>query len=325
MKVLITGGFGMVGRCIKDFQSKAHQFFKGETLDFYYLSSRECDLRDRDAVLKFFALHNFEGLIHLAANVGGLYKNMNQGIEMFSDNVKINENVLEGAHLSGIQRAVFVLSSCIYPAQPSRFPMDETMIHESAPHPSNEGYAYAKRMLELQCRQYSKKHGREYICAIPVNLYGPYDNFKVGDSHMIPGLMERFHRGKKLNQREKYMAYGTGKPLRQFLYARDFAEILCRLLLTEECKAGMKSGNIICCNDEYTVQEVVEKLGEAMGIPREDILFDASRSDGCMKKTVSNDKFRALFPDFEFTDFSTGLKETYEWFQKAEAEGTARI
>ena len=299
MKILVTGGTGMVGNCIRD-------IIKEGKHTFTFLSSKECDLTNIYETNSYFKKGNFDYVIHLAANVGGLYKNMNEGIKMFSDNIKINENVLEACKNHSVNRGIFVLSSCIYTHNPSKFPMDESMIHEGPPHPSNEGYAYAKRMLELQCRQYNKKFNKEYICLIPVNLYGPYDNFRTGEAHVIPDLMARFHTDKMINKDS--VVFGTGKPLRQFLFAKDFAKLILKVLLD-----GSNNEPIICCNDEVTINELVDILSDTIGI--EKYSFDSEMSDGCMRKTVSNKKLKEKYPDFKFTSLKDGLKETYNWFQ----------
>ena len=306
-KILVTGGYGMMGRTMYHITKNIVEY------DFVFLSRDECDLRNRLDVIKYFQKNKFDYVVHFAAAVGGLYKNLDSNISMFSDNIKINENVLEACHKNGIKRGIFCLSSCIYPALPSKFPMDENMIHESPPHPSNEGYAYAKRMLELQTRQYNKMYGYQYICVIPVNLYGFYDNFNFKDSHMIPGLMHRFF----LNSLhgEKYYAYGTGKPMRQFLYTFDFAKIIMKILFDTNEERISKISSIICCdNNEYTIKDIVFKLANVMDIKKELINWDSSKSDGCMKKTVTNKKLLELYPDIKFTSFEEGLKNTYNWF-----------
>ena len=243
---------------------------------------------------------------------------MDKNVEMFNNNILINQNVLEAAHKYGIQRGIFCLSSCIYPPKPSKFPMDETMIHEGPPHPSNEGYAYSKRMLEVQCRNYNKAYGREYICVVPVNLYGPHDNFSLTDGHLIPMIMHRWKKthwtkNSKTGSRKKIVrAYGTGTPLRQFLFAPDFAKIICDVLTGEKYK---NTKPLICCNDnELTIKEVVETIADTMNIQRDWIRWDREKSDGCMKKTVSNEKFKSIYPDFKFTNLKDGLKYTYKWF-----------
>ena len=308
MNIVVTGGSGMVGKNIKDVVDESN-----DVNIYHFLSSKDVDLTNRTDVLNFFKDKKYDYIIHLAANVGGLYKNINENIEMFTSNIKINENVLEACHLYGIKRGVFCLSSCIYPAKPSKFPMDETMIHESPPHPSNEGYAYAKRMLEIQCKHYNETYGYKYYCLIPVNLYGKYDYFNLKNGHFIPMIMHRFYLSRNY---DVLTAYGTGKPLRQFLYAKDFAIIILGILL--ECK-DTPAEPIICCNDdEFTIEEVVYKLLYIMNLPIKKLKWLTEYSDGCMKKTVSNKKLMSICPElkYDFTSFDYGLRETYEWFKK---------
>ena len=311
MKIVVTGGTGMVGCSILNILMSDDEIMaKWEEHKFIYLSSKDLDLTDREKTLEYFKDTKPDYIIHLAANVGGLYKNQENNIKMFSDNIKINENVLEGCRLNKVMRGIFVLSSCIYPIDPSKFPMDESMVHESPPHYSNEGYAYAKRMLELQCRQHNKL-GYEFICLTPVNLYGPYDNYKIKDAHLIPALMHRFHLHSQVGK--SLLAYGTGRPERQFLYSMDFAKIILLILGNKD----IKSGNIICCTDEeYKIVDVVDKLATAMKLNKEDIHWDATKSDGCMKKTVSNEKLKKIIKDYNFVPLDEGLKETYDWFIK---------
>jgi len=314
MKVCITGGTGMVGQCIKDVIKTYPKH------EFIFLSRKsnnihQVDLRNNKAVMDYFRYKDYDYIIHLAANVGGLYKNMEKNVEMFNDNMKINQNVLEACHKNNINRGIFCLSSCVYPANPSKFPMDETMIHESPPHPSNEGYAYSKRMLEMQCRHYNKAYGREYICVTPVNLYGPYDNFSLTNGHFIPMLMNRFYKElqwRHHNPDSKFTAYGTGTPLRQFLFTPDFAKIICEILFGEKYKS---TESIICCNDnEYTIKHIVNSIAKVMEIGQANIEWDTTKSDGCMKKTVTNKKFRNIYPNFKFTHINDGLEYTYAWF-----------
>ncbi len=312
MKILVTGGYGMMGRTIHSLIQNTNK-----KDNFIFLSRKECDLTKRNEVLAYFRKYKFDYVIHLAAAVGGLYKNLDSNINMFSDNIKINENILEACHLNGIKRGIFCLSSCIYPKNPSKFPMDESMVHESPPHPSNEGYAYAKRMLELQTRQYNKTYGYQYICVIPVNLYGPYDNFNLKDSHMIPGLMHRFYLTSLTG--EKYEAYGTGKPCRQFLYSFDFAKIILTILFDKDATRLQNTEPIICCGDknkpkEYTIKDIVGILADVMDINKELIYWNTNKSDGCMKKTVTNEKLIKMYPDISFTSLEDGLQETYSWF-----------
>tara|TARA_Y100001970_G_C14226139_1_gene855805 strand:- start:1179 stop:2144 length:966 start_codon:yes stop_codon:yes gene_type:complete len=314
MKIVVTGGNGMVGSCIKDvIKYYEPEFGKHE---FVFLNrslndSLSVDLTRLIEVEDFFSKNDFDAIIHLAADVGGLYKNLHQNVEMFHNNIMINENVLSACYKNNIHKGIFILSSCIYPCEPSKFPMDETMIHESPPHYSNEGYAYSKRMMHLQCKNYNKNYNTDYTCLVPVNLYGPYDNFHPENSHFIPNIMDRFFNNIKNN--EICSAYGSGKPLRQFLYAPDFAYIIIKLIFVD-----IRPNNtlIICNDEEYSIREIVKTLSKIMEINFSDVQWDTSKSDGCFKKSVDNSLFKSLFPEYKFTNFSEGIIKTYAWYKE---------
>ena len=309
VKVIVTGGDGMMGQTIKKLTNDSI------THHYKFINRKILDLTHRNRVLNYFKYYSSKGythIIHLAANVGGLYKNMNGNIEMFNGNILMNMNVLTMCNKYNINRGIFCLSSCIYPNNPSKFPMDETMIHESPPHISNEGYAYAKRMLEKQCQHYNKSYNREYICLVPVNLYGKHDYFSLKNGHFIPMLMHRFHRDLLLER--KHFAYGTGNPLRQFLYVDDFAKIILEVLLGNKYNITTP---LICCTDyEYSIRDIVNLLAYHMDIDIHNINWDTSKSDGCMRKTVTNAKLKSFYPDFKFTDVDEGIWETYKWFKE---------
>jgi GDP-L-fucose synthase len=143
-----------------------------------------------------------------------------------------------------------------------------------------------------------------------VNLYGPHDNFSIKNGHVIPAIMNRFH-GEKSKKDGKFTPYGTGQAYRQFLFAKDFAKIMCDVLLDKKYN---NTEPLICCNDETTIKEMVGSLADAMDISRDKLEWDINKSDGCMKKTVDNSKLCKYYPDFKFTSLQDGLKETYKWF-----------
>ena len=310
MKIIVTGGSGLVGENLKliipNYKEHTFTFINRSKNDEYTI-----DLTNNSQVIDFFEKNQFDYIIHLAANVGGLYKNLKNNIKIFRDNIRINENVLEACHKNNIQRGIFCLSSCIFPQNPSKFPMDETMICESEPHPSNNGYANAKRMMYFQCDNYNRIHNREYICVIPVNLYGPFDNFNTNDGHIIPAIIHRFHLNKINN--EKYICYGSGKPFRQFLYVKDFVIIICKILFNE-CNYNSIKPIIICSDYEDTIYNTILEISTTMNIDKNKLIWDKSKSDGCMKKTVSNNIFKEYFKDYKFTSLRDGLEETYNWF-----------
>jgi len=306
MKILVTGSNGMIGTTIKKYSVKYPNH------KFIFLTRKECDLTNQKQVDKFFKNNRIDLIIHLAANVGGLYKNLRNNAKILSDNIKINTNVIDSCNKYNIKKGIFILSSCIFPINLNKFPMDEDDLHKGPPHYSNEGYSYAKRLMEIQCRMYNNDFNRNYICLTPVNLYGPYDNFNLDDSHVIPGLMHRFYL-EKIIKDSKYIVFGSGKPLRQFLFSNDFVNIILKLLFDHN---GSQK-HFICCNDfEITIKEMVFILCKVMNISVDRIIFDDNKSDGCYRKTVSNSKFNKIFPKFKYTKLNVGLKKTYDWFKK---------
>ena len=313
MNILVTGGTGMVGSCIQDCVQQNPEF---QDNTYHYLSSRECDLRDYHKTLEFFKNNLFDVVIHLVANVGDLFKNMKYNYTMLQDNLTINTNVVKCCVQTGIKKGVFILSSCIFPENPSYYPMTENMLHSSQPHSSNEGYNIAKRVLEVQCRLSNKDNNTQFVCLTPVNLYGPHDNFDPKNSHVISGLMQRFYKEKNTNDR-LYIAYGTGKPLRQFLYAPDFAKIILTVLTKLKQNNMPLEHHMICCTDEvFTLTKTVYLLCKVMNIDKKKVLFDTSWSDGCMRKTVSNLKLKIVFPNLSFTSLEEGLHNSYGWYIK---------
>lgn len=298
-KILVAGGSGMVGTAIKNI-SKEYDH------EFIFLSSKDCDLRDRNSTLELFSRIKPDYVICLSAIVGGLFANMRDKVEFLRDNLRMNENVLEACHLNNIQRGIFCLSTCIFPAEPSKFPMTIEDLHSAPPHESNFSYAMAKRMLEVECRNYNTQYGREYICVVPCNLYGENDNYNLEDSHIIPAIIHKTYLAKQNNT--SLTVLGTGKPLRQFLYAGDFAEIIMFLLFNYK-----HTKPVICASDELSIKQVVEEIVLAMDFQGE-IMFDTSRSDGIYKKTVCVKHLLEIMPDLKFTPFREGISKAVQWF-----------
>jgi GDP-L-fucose synthase len=315
--VLVTGGFGLVGSAI---QSVCGADLKYK---FTFMSSSQCDLTDYDATLKYFQRVMPDAVIHLAAAVGGLFKNMRCKVEMFEKNMRINMNVLRASHAVGVSKVVSCLSTCIFPDEKTKHgPIDETMLHAGAPHSSNDAYAYAKRMLEVQSRCYREQHGRNYVCVIPTNIYGPSDNFNLDDAHVIPALIHKCYLAKQ--QGLPLVVAGSGTPLRQFIYSRDLALLLIWTLehydaTHEDAEKVEGAGTLIISvdpEDEISIAEVVQHIAHAFDFDN-DILYDASQPDGQFKKTADNTKFKNLYgykPPMTMTPIKWGIKETVQWF-----------
>lgn len=306
-RILVTGGSGLVGKAIQQYIININTSDK-----WMFLSSKEADLRNREETIKVFQKYQPTHVIHLAAMVGGLYKNETQKVQMFTDNVRINENVLEASNLLNINRGVFTLSNCLFPSNinESDYPIDETMIHNGPVHESYEGYAYAKRMMEVQCRNYNKYYNRKYVCILPVNIYGENDNFNLDDSHLIPALIHKCYLAKQNNT--DFNVFGSGKPMRQFLYSTDLANIIYRLITDDN-----ETDSLLCLSEEteYSVKELAELIAKKYNFKGK-INYDTSKSDGQLRKPVTNLRMRqnTLFKDYNGTSLEKGLNNTIEWF-----------
>lgn len=306
--ILVTGGSGMVGQYLKKITEN------DLTNKWIFLSSRDGNLSSLEDVRKIFEQYSPKYVIHLAANVGGLYKHLNERVEMFRSNLLMNQYVVDCCHEYGVQKAIFCLSTCVFPANPPTFPMTEEMIHQGEPHPSNASYAYTKRMLKQACDNYNWQYNRQYICVCPVNLYGMWDNFNLQDSHVIPGIIHKMYLnqlGQSPNQSGKIVLPGSGKAYRQFLYAEDFARLIHITLFEYEEKEM-----IICApDDEIQILDLVQKTKD-IGKFDINIEYDSSKSDGIIKKTASNSYLKQVFPDFCFTSLESGLSTTIQWFKE---------
>jgi len=324
--VLVTGGSGLVGSALRHICGAELKY------RFIFASSRDCDLTDYEATLRYFRTIAPAAVIHLAAAVGGLFKNMRCKVDMFETNVRINMNVLRVCHQLGIAKVVSCLSTCIFPDDKTNtHQINEAMLHAGPPHSSNDAYAYAKRMLEVQSRCYREQYGRNFVCVIPTNIYGPHDNFHLDDAHVIPALIHKCYLAKQ--QGVPLVVAGSGAPLRQFIHSRDLAHLLIWTLehydatsddLSDIAVAGAVAGDVagagtliisVDPGDEISIAQVVQHIADAIGFDN-DIVYDTAKADGQLKKTADNSKFKRLYGDtkFTFTPIRQGLRETVQWF-----------
>lgn len=302
--VLVTGGTGLVGKAVEAVAKDLSESNK----NYVFLSSKDGDLRDYAACKEIFDKHQPTHVLHLAAMVGGLFKNMTYPVQFWTDNVRINDNVMRCSHEAKVEKLVSCLSTCIFPDKTS-YPIDETMIHNGAPHQSNEAYAYAKRMIDVCNRAYNQQYGCKFTSVIPTNIYGPHDNFHLKDSHVIPGLMHRCYLAKQSG--EPFSCWGSGKPLRQFIYSIDLAKLMVWTLFNYDDIEPL----ILSVDEasEISIKDVVNYVVKAMDFKGE-VAWDTSKADGQYKKTASNAKLRRLLPDFQFTSMEEGLANTVKWF-----------
>jgi GDP-L-fucose synthase len=302
MKLLITGGSGLIGSAIQ----KIHKSYNYE---FIFLSSKDCNLEDFKETDILFNNIKPDYVIHLAACVGGLFKNLKYKVDMLEKNVMINNNVLKCSHKYNVKKVISCLSTCIFPDKTS-YPINENMLHNGPPHNSNNAYAYAKRLLEIQSIAYQEQYNKNFICVIPTNIYGPNDNFSLEDGHCIPSLIHRCYIAKR--EGTPFKVLGTGKPLRQFIYSEDLAILILWVLE----KYNKRDSIILSVNkeDEVSINDIVKQI--SISYDYDNIKYDKSYSDGQYKKTADNNKLRKIYGKLKFTKIDEGIKNTVDWFIK---------
>ena len=302
---LVTGGTGLVGSAIKKV-SEINKEYK-----FIFLSSKDCNLEDYNKTFNMFKEHKPKYVIHLAAKVGGLFKNMNHKVEMFESNMMINMNVLKCCYKFNVKKCISCLSTCIFPDKTS-YPINESMLHNGAPHSSNDAYAYAKRMIEVLSESYNQQYKTNFSCIIPTNIYGPHDNYHLEDAHVVPALIHKAYIAKQNNDSLKVR--GSGTPLRQFIYSEDLAKLILWYLLETESKDTIILS--VGEEDEVSIGNVASIISKENNI---DIEFQKEYSDGQFKKTADNRKLIKMYKettgeDFKFTPIDIGLKKSIKWF-----------
>ena len=299
--ILVTGGSGLVGNAIKTVSVNYNY-------KFIFLSSADCDLTSYSNTLYTFSSYNPDYVIHLAAGVGGLFKNMAYKVDMYEKNIIINMNVLKVCHEIKVKKLVSCLSTCIFPDK-TTYPINETMLHDGPPHTSNDAYAYAKRMLEVQSKAYQEQYGDNFICVIPTNIYGPHDNFHLQDSHVIPGLIHKCYLAKQKN--EPFVIAGSGTPLRQFIYSEDLAILILWTLENYNEKEPIILS--VPESQEKSINYVATRIAKEFNYEN-NMEFDTDKPDGQYKKTADNSKLMNHIKSFNFIPIEEGIAKTVDWF-----------
>lgn len=282
-RIYIAGHRGMVGSAIKQSLEKR----KGLTI--ITRSHGELDVIDQHAVNKFFTTERPDQVYLAAARVGGIHANNTLPANFIYENLMIEANVINAAWRTGVQRLLFLGSSCIYPRLAPQ-PMTEATLLTGALEPTNEPYAIAKIAGIKLCETYNRQHGTDFRSVMPTNLYGPGDNYHPENSHVIPGLIRRFHEA-KLQKSESICVWGTGTPKREFLYTDDMAAACTYIMAFDksnytEQTAPMQSHINIGTGDEVTIRELAESIAQVVGFNGQ-IEFDPHKPDGPPRKLLN--------------------------------------
>lgn len=308
-RVYVAGHRGMVGSAI------VRQLQARGGCELVLRARSELDLTSQLAVAEFFKSEQIDEVYLAAAKVGGIIANNTYPADFIYENLMIECNIIHSAHVVGIQKLLFLGSSCIYPKLAEQ-PMAETALLTGTLEPTNEPYALAKIAGIKLCESYNRQYGRDYRSVMPTNLYGPHDNFHPENSHVIPALLRRFHEA-KLNGDTQVVAWGSGKPMREFLHVNDMAAASIHVMEldkatynanTEVMLSHINVGTGVDC----TIRELVETVAKVTGFEGK-IVFDASKPDGAPRKLMNVDRLAALGWQYTYT-LEAGLKDAYQWF-----------
>jgi GDP-L-fucose synthase len=266
----------------------------------------ELDLVRQDAVERFFAGEKPDYVFLAAATVGGILANDTRPADFIRDNLSIQTNVIEAARKSGVKKLLFLGSSCIYPRLAPQ-PIREDSLLTGPLEPTNEAYAIAKIAGYLMCRSYWRQHGFKAISLMPTNLYGPNDNFDPTDSHVLPGLIRRFHAAKMAGLPE-VVVWGTGAPRRELMHSDDLADAAVALMRTYDSPDIINVGT----GEDVTIAELAALVKDVSGY-RGRIVFDSTKPDGMPRKTLDVSRIHALGWRARIA-LVEGVRETYRWF-----------
>jgi GDP-L-fucose synthase len=308
-RVYIAGHQGMVGSALVRLLEPL------EDIELVLRMRTELDLTNQAAVNAFFTAEKIDEIYLAAAKVGGIIGNSTYPVDFLYDNLMIECNIIRAAYSAGIKKLLFLGSSCIYPKMANQ-PMREEELLTGTLEPTNESYAIAKIAGIKLCEAYNRQHGTDYRSVMPTNLYGPNDNFHPDNSHVIPGLLRRFHEA-KLSADKSVTAWGSGNPRREFLHVDDMAAASIHVMeldkatydkYTSPSSSHINVGTGVDC----TIKELVETVAEVTGYPGE-ISWDTSKPDGTPRKLLDVSRLADLGWRYKIS-LREGLKDSYAWY-----------
>tara|TARA_B100000795_G_scaffold269886_1_gene260927 strand:- start:3500 stop:4459 length:960 start_codon:yes stop_codon:yes gene_type:complete len=301
-KIFIAGHRGMVGSAVWRALDK-----KGYT-NLLVKTSAELDLRNQQAVLDFYNQEQPEVVIDAAAKVGGILANNDFPYQFLMENMQIQNNLIDSSIKSGVEKFIFLGSSCIYPKY-AKQPLKEEYLLTGSLEATNEWYSIAKITGVKACEAIRKKYNKEYISLMPTNLYGYFDNFDLKSSHVLPAMIHKFHQA-KINNHSDVTLWGSGTPLREFLFVEDLAEAIVFSLENNlpENLYNIGSGKEVRIEE---LARIIQKVIGHQGL----ILWDSSKPDGTPRKLMDVSKIKELGWEYS-TELKVGIEKTYEWFLK---------
>ena len=308
-RIYVAGHRGMVGSAI------CRQLSLRDDIELVVKTHKELDLTVQKDVDAFFEQEKIDQVYLAAAKVGGIYANNTFPAEFIYQNLMIESNIIHSAHKAGIQKLLFLGSSCIYPKFAEQ-PMNESALLMGILEPTNEPYAIAKIAGIKLCESYNRQYGRDYRSVMPTNLYGINDNFHPENSHVIPALMRRFHEAKESGAPE-VIVWGTGTPMREFLYVDDMAAASVHVMELDEAiyqqnTQPMLSHINVGTGVDCSIREMAETMASVVGYQGK-IVFDVTKPDGTPRKLMDVTRLKNLGWQYQY-NLHEGLSLTYKWF-----------
>ncbi len=309
MRIFVAGHRGMVGGAIARALEQRHD------VELITRTRGELDLVDQAAVFDFMAAEQPDAVILAAAKVGGIMANDTYPADFIYENLTLQNNIIHAAHMADVGKLLFLGSSCIYPREADQ-PMREDSLLTGVLEPTNEPYAVAKIAGIKMCESYNRQYGRDYRSVMPTNLYGPGDNFHPENSHVIPGLIRRFHEAVQDGKPEVTL-WGSGTPRREFLHVDDMADASLYVFdMGADQYASIVPERLSHVNvgtgEDISILEVAQMVAEVTGFDGQ-IVLDRTKPDGTMRKLMDVSKLKALGWSAK-TGLRDGLAETYQWF-----------
>ena len=299
-KIYVAGHRGLVGSAIvRNLEAKGYK-------NIICRTHKELDLTNQEAVRRFFEEEKPQYVFLAAAKVGGIHANNTYPADFIYDNLMIQNNVIKAAHDFKVKKLLFLGSTCIYPKMAPQ-PIKEEYLLTGALEETNEAYAVAKIAGLEMCKFFKRQYGDNFISCMPTNLYGPNDNFDLKNSHVLPALIRKFHEA-KVNNSEVVEVWGTGTPLREFLYVDDMADACVFLMENYDGEQHVNIGT----GEEVSIRELAETVKEVVGFEGE-LVFNSDMPDGTPRKLTTVDKLHRLGWEHKVS-LNKGIKLAYNWF-----------
>ncbi len=308
MRILVTGGAGLVGDALQTLVTKA----KGVD-SWYFVSRQQCDFLVALEVTTLFQRVKPDCVVHLCAKVGGVYANLADNYNFLVDNNTINTNVVDACRKFQVKKLVNVLSTCIFPDDGVNYPLTSEQMHKGLPHCSNMGYAYSKRLLDVMSRLLAEEGVTQVVNLIPTNLYGENDNYNLDNGHVVPVLIHKVYLCKQTDK--TLVVKGDGSVSRQFLYAGDLAQVIMNFVYMNTPTTFTSCIVSPDVNEEMTIKQIVGHIAEAFGFNGV-VSFDSTCVQGQKKKTTTDIELKHWLPAFQFISFEEGLHKTIQYFMK---------